>query len=644
MKAERGNLMRKSVWITAALLVLAFAASAFALTPGQTYTVKFGIINSSGVLTPAAYSTAAVANSNGVIDFSLAGLPNDTTCNFMGVAVFNATSSTTPEREAIVPCPIANTAMPLGVSGMTNTQAQALLSAFHSAGTDDPVLAVFGLAMLRSTNINSSELDTLATIAESGIAGSGGFDDHLTTKLTHWLTNNGDTNASADAATDLGIYRKNIVASLANATNGYSKLVHDSVGVSNSTSAQDLGKAAARILGYLVTSTRNPNDSQIHAGWIMEAIDQMGSIVQPAIIANAMSGGISQQTAMAVQSSIGTGIQELEERVAIQQYANAMTTLGGGIYATRFTTAATALQNAADSAMETFNETAFANGMAANPTAMQSAATAMENAVSTDFTAFQNAISGSDTDISTMIAGICNALGDPTMFDPHTQNNQPCTTALPDMNTANHMFQYFGPNGTQENWPLNMIILTNWLSGVLNGHGSLTYTRDTLSIPTDMEGMLGFCANATGPLPMGNPQTECGLVNGTWINGARSCYGSNPLSGEQGYPSSNSTCQNLPSPYWIEMAVQQDIWIEQDNMSGAMQACQQQGNPTPSQMEQSQTCMMNGQATFNTNMSSIGQNIAGTTATGVNITGTQQKAFMELMTPPSMGGGGPGGP
>lgn len=47
--------------------------------------------------------------------------------------------------------------LPLGVSGVTDKQTGALLAAFASAGTDDPVLAVFGFAIVRSTGMTTSD-------------------------------------------------------------------------------------------------------------------------------------------------------------------------------------------------------------------------------------------------------------------------------------------------------------------------------------------------------------------------------------------------------------------------------------------------------------------------------------------------------
>ena len=686
MKAKRENPMRKSVWITAILFVFVLSASAFALTPGQTYTVKFGVINSSGVLTPAAYSTTAIANANGVINFSLGGLPDATTCNFMGVAVFNATSSTTPEREAIVPCPVANSTMPLGVTDVTNAQAAALMAAFHAAGTDDPILAVFGLTIVQTSDIDAHDLATIATYAEQGIVGNGGFINSM--EANHGNIVNGTT---------LSEYRKNIVQDLADPNSGYTKFLKEAASsISNSTSAQDMGKAAALILSTLVEATKSPTDTGIHAGWIIEGTDAMGNVMTP-VLGN-MGLWDSPNTPMEAQATVGAGLQKLREQVAIQKYENAMTTLGAnGAYVTQFQNAATALSNAVDAAMEQFNESSFANGPI-NQTVMQNAQQAMQTATTNAFNAFQNAIAASDAEIGnavspgsaapsgSMIDNICTALGNPTMN--FNGSNLACNVALPEMDNQFGMFSFFGPNGEKMNWPINMVILANWVSTVLENNGTLSYKRDTTDFdyletnyPNDMilSNWAGFCNSAawTQTWATGNNNTDqstcqntyhgnwtwgqcskpqyndteadCTGNGGTWQAGdcsfwdkgscnnansgmwtpSLSCFGqpgvtSNGLTEPLTGEAPAFTCQNQPYPYWIMFAIQQDIQVVQDIQMNAMQNAQGMGGQATAQQN------------LNNALGNVANHITGTTDGSTAITKNQQQAIMELMSPPQM--------
>ncbi len=638
--------MRKSVWISVILSVFAFCGSAFALTAGDNYTVSFSVVQSNGTVGAASYSTTATADSTGLITFSLSGVPDNTSCNFMVVKATNmSVNPNTVDLESVVPCPNKGTTMPLGLSSVTNAQATALEAAFKAAGTDDPILAVFLFTAVQTTDISLGDLGKIAQYAEQGIVGMGGYVDYL--KTTRTVT---------DA--ELAQYRKNIVADLANPDTGYTKFIKDSVDATDpAVQAQDRGKAAAIILSTLVQATNSPTDAGIHAGWIIEATDQMGNIVVPQL------NVLSAQDAMEIQSSIGTGLQKLREQVAIQKYSNAMSLLGGtGADIQQFNTAATALSNASDAAMEKFNQKAFANGLAASTSIMNAAQADMDTTMQNAFQTFQGAIAASDqrigitnsgdydgtSDPNNMIKNICTALGaNAPSFDPTTQLNALCTTVLAHMDNQWGMFKWYGPNGTQVNWPVNMVILADWTSNLLKNGGSMSYTRDTTdfttlstSYPNDqMFQWSGYCA------PVISNATTCQNTHGNWMSGAcyyynkqdcttnggawnpsLSCFGQHgyngePLAGE----APSSYCQQNPYPYWIMFAIQQDIQVVQDIRQQVQQAAGQDMSKQGS-----------AEQNFNNALSGIANNVTGTTAGSTAITKDQQKAIMELMSPPQM--------
>ena len=653
------NFMRKSVWITVILSVFAFCGSAFALTAGDNYTVSFSVVQSNGTVGAASYSTTATADSTGLITFSLSGVPDNTSCNFMVVKATNTSvNPNTVDLESVVPCPNAGTTMPLGLSSVTNAQATALEAAFKAAGTDDPILALFGLTMVRTTGISAADLAKVAQYAELGITGTGGFVDFLETNHSNIVN-----------ATTLGEYRKNIVKDLADPNAGYSKLIKDSVdATSSSTAQQAMGKAASVILGNLVQATHAPTDTGIHAGWIMEAIDAMGSIVLPDLMDPA--NGLAPETVQEVQSNIGTGLDKLRVQVEIQKYENAMSLLGGtSADVQQFQTAATALANAVDAAMEKFNQTAFINGVPASTAIMNAAQADMDNATQTAFNDFQtNGIAVSDarigiatngnydgiTDPYNMIKNICTALGNGTiqnMPDPTNQGASTiCTTVLANMDHQWGLFKYYGPSGTQTNWPINMVILSDWASKIKEAGGGMSYTRDTATIPDsqqyDAGQWMGFCngvtqTKSTCVSPPGNwdsGSNTCNYFNkndcsadsggGIWIP-ERSCFGQSPLTGEQ------QNCRQNPSPYWVMFAIQEDIWIEQSIMQDAMP--QQGGGMTPLQIKTQQDAQMTAQQAFDNALDGIiAGNISGTTDGTTKISKDQKKAIMELMSPPQM--------
>ncbi len=692
--AECFIFMRRSVLLMAVLAgVLAFCGSAFAvsgLKSGETYTINFATIGSNGQVNPAAYSTTGIANSSGIVNFSLSGVPDNSSCNFMDVTV--AAPAGAPDyvaaangvvRESVVPCPTKDSNMPLGISGVTNAQAAALKTAFSAAGTDDPILAVFFFTAVQTTDIPSQDLKNIAKYAGQGI--EYGFVNSLT------------TNHSVNATT-LGEYRKNIVQDLADPNSGYTKFLKEAAStISNSTSEKDMGKASSLILSTLVQATKSPTDTGIHAGWIIEGTDAMGNYVVPYL----MDPNIwaSSSTPVEIQDSVGTGLQKLGEQVAIQKYENAMTLLGAtGGDVTQFQNAATALQNAVDSAMENFNEAAFANGVAASPAVMNAASQEMQNTTMNDFNQFQSDIQASNqrigiinsngtwqydgTDPSNMISNICTALGSSAPTDDPTSQIQPnttaCTTVLAHMDAQWGMFKWFTPSG-QVNWPINMVILADWTSNLLKNGGSMSYNRDTTDFnalktkyPNDqmLTGWAGYCdtsaitnssacTSAGGNWmsgycnggPSNNTDTGCQSSgvwvasscsiynsqqctpanNATWVP-ALSCFGqpgsqpngqTEPLTSEGEEPS--QYCQQNPYPYWIMFAIQQDIQVVQDIQMNAQQAAG--GN-------------MGNQGTAQQNLdkalSNIAKAITGTTNGSTAISSAQQKAIMELMSPPQM--------
>ncbi len=690
--------MKKRVllMVLAGLFVFAFCGSVFAssLISGETYTINFATISSSGQVNPAAYSTTGVANSSGIVNFSLSGVPDNSSCNFMDVTVVAPSGAADYSaatagvvRESIIPCPTAGSNMPLGISDVTNAQAAALKAAFNAAKTDDPILAVFGLTIVQTSGIDAKDLATIAGYAEQGIMGNGGFINTLET-----------LHSSIINSTSLAIYRKNIVKDLADPNSGYTKFLKEAAStISNSTSQQDMGKAASLILSTLVQATRIPTDTGIHAGWILEGTDAMGNVVLPYL--NDPSLWDSVNTPIEVQDTVGAGLDKLRQEVAIQKYENAMTALGAsGNDVKQFQSAATTLQNTFEVAMAQFNQTAFANG-AVDQNTMDDAQSAFQSATMNAFNTFQNNIQASDaqigitdggafyngTDPNNMILNICTALGKNAPSDDPTAQMQPnitdCRTILAHMDQQWGMFKWFTQNG-QVNWPINMVILANWESSLLKNGGSMSYTRDTTDFntlktndPNDqmLNGWTGFC-NTTSI----TTQNDCNTATnngqyGNWMSGycsdqqydndqtGATCTGN-------GYTWTPGQCQIFQSNACkaVGGSVQ---WVSAlscfgkagthhgitEPMTGEEPAQYCQQNPYPYWMmfaiqqdvqvvqelqnhaqQSNQGMSVKAEADFNESLSNIAKAISGTTDGKTAITPAQQQAIMELMSPPQM--------
>jgi hypothetical protein len=473
--------------------------SAYALTAGETYTITIQKLNSDGSLSSVSSSDSATADSSGKVSFSLAGIPDNSSCNFLVITIKDSQDNVV--RKGVAPCPNAGDTLPVGVSGLTNAQTEALLAAIASAGTDDPILAVFGFAIVRSSSISSSELSVMANLANQGINGTNGYVDYL-------LNNGVSSSQIAD-------YRKSIIRKLADSSNGYSKLMKDAVDASSTAAKLNArGEAASKLLRVLVTAATDAGFSQDR---VIEAFNAMGAIVVPLMTQAVGNGTMSTTTQKMIDSSIGGGIQRLKADRDIEKYSQALTTLGAsGTDVTNYQNAANTLMNTMTAAFKTFEQVFDGNETASEIQAAQSAFdTAMQNA----FDQFQSDIAASNARLNTMISNIDSALG------------QSSGLSISD-------FQYYTSSGNAVNWPVTMVILMDWISSTVSNGGSISYTRDTTNIPS-MVTWLGSCS-VNGYYN----KTDCESNGGTWAA-----------------QRTDFTAQGMPSSYASIFGIQEDIWI-----------------------------------------------------------------------------------
>jgi len=553
-------------YITGVLLIAALiftGTNASALTVGETYTISVEKVNSNGSLSSIGVSTTATADSNGKISFTLTGIPDNSTCNFLVTTIKD--SGDTTVRRSIAPCPNPGEALPMGVSGLTNKQTDALIAALSAAGTDDPVLAVFGYAIVRSSAITSSELTFMADLCNQGINNAGGFIDYL--------TSNGVTGAQITS------YRSNIITRLANTSSGYSKLIKDSVDAGSSSAALDArGEAASKLLLVLVQAATDAGFSQDR---VLEAFNGMGSVVKPLMTQGVIDGDITATTSKMIDSSIGGGIQKLRADKDMEKYSAALTTLGAsGSDVTSYQTAATTLLNAMTAVFQTFEQ--VFDGTETD-TDIQNSQTAMDTAMQTAFGQFMTDTAASNGRLTTMIANIDTALGAATGL----QINE---------------FQFLQSDGTPVNWPLTMVILTDWISSVVTNGGSVSYTRDTTNIPA-FDKWHGSCS-------VGGHDNEDACVGnaGTWTS-ERTTFGPGGL--------------NYPASYATIFGIQEDIMIL-EFVRWAAQSSAGQDMSAHEALEKS----------FSDSVVALAGNIGGTTDGSTAISSIEKSAIVTLMKSP----------
>ena len=552
------------------LVTLAFTVAieqTHALTVGENYTIDIEKINSDGTLTSGDtsldISTTATADSDGKLSFSFTSvIPDNSSCNFMVVTLKN--SSNAIERRSVIPCPDAGKTLPLGVSSVTKNQADAAIAAFAAAGSDDPILAVFGFTIVRSESITAAELAYMATLCQKGISGTGGFVADMTSKGV--------------TATQLATYRKKIVSILADPDSGYSKLMKDAVDVATTGDATlesaKRGEAASKLLSVLVTAATTAGFSQDRP---LEAFNAMGAVVVPLMATAVADGNLSAATKQSIDSTVGGGIQKLKADRGIEKYTQALTALGAtGTDLTTYQTAANTLVTSMTTAFSTFDKVFTGSE---TKTDVETAQTALNTAMSTAFNTFISSTAATDARITTMISKIDTALG--------------VSTGL-----TKTSFQFYKSDGNSSNWPIMMVIPTDWASGVKTAGGNVTYTRDTLTIPSSMI-WLGTCSGGGH-----TNKTACEGAAQTWTAGRTSFSG-------------------IPAPYSSLFGIQEDIMIREFNRFAGQQA----GGSDMNAQNVAEKAFSDGLVT-------IAGNIGGTTNGTTAIAAESKTALVELMKSP----------
>jgi len=563
------NSRKMFIFFIATLTSFMFCSqSLFALTIGEAYTISIEKINSNGTLTSGGtslgISTTATADSDGKLAFSFtSSIPNNSSCNFMVVTITN--SSDAVVRRTVVPCPDSGKALSLGVSGVTNKQADAMIAAFSSAGNDDPILATFGFIMIRSEGISASEIVFMANLANQGINATNGYVDDM--------TNKGVTTAQILA------YRNAIISKLADPDTGYAKLMKDSVDVASSgdstLEAAKRGEASAKLFSFLVESATTAGFS---IDRVLEAFNAMGAIVVPLMATAVADGDLTAATKQSIDSSVGGGIQKLKADRDIEKYTQALSSLGAsGADLSTFTSAAATLATSMSTAFKTFDEVFTGSE---TDTEVATADSTFQASMQTAFSAFITATAASNGRLTTMIANIDSALG--------------ASTGL-----STSEFQYYKSDSTTVNWPIMMVIPTDWASTLKSAGGSMTYTRDALALPSAIT-WLGSCSNNAY-----SDKSSCEGASATWT-AARTDYSTNP-----------------PAPYGALFAIQEDVMIREFARFSSQSSAGQD-------MSSHNTL----EKAFADALDSIAGNISGTTDGSTAITTTEKKALAGLMKSP----------
>lgn len=440
------------------IAALSASGSYAALTPGQTYTVEIAPVNTDGTIGSAIATTTATANSSGKVEFTVTGLPTSSTYKFFVITIKNLDGTTA--RRAIAPAAAAGSTTNLGVSPVTEGQAEALITALRNAGSDDPMVVLLGFSFIRSGGFSQADATALGNLAKAAILGSNGFNNALLELLSN------------DTA-KLTAFKNAIQSRLGQ----YTAKLKDSV--DNITDAAAAKNARAQG-GALLTQL------------LMDAAEEAGF---PSMYINMAFKGVGQEAesnmagmSATARSTINSIMESMFNKIGAEnlkkKYSIALTNLNAtGDSVTKMNTAIENLNTRMTSAFQDF-EALFQNE-SSMPTEAQ--ITAAQDAINTVMqTAFNSFISDAesttgqiDTMVGAMKTGFC-PVPDPGNICNDTLNNMKGTGDY-----TNGMFAFRGSDNAAKRWPITMTVPVTWV--VSNYAQTFTYTRDTLAVPAAMQ-------------------------------------------------------------------------------------------------------------------------------------------------------------
>jgi hypothetical protein len=570
------DMKKLSVLTVLALSLLFFggAPSYAALTPGASYTITIQKMNSDGTVTDYS-STTATADGNGKLEFSLASMPTNADCNFIVFIIKDNTG--TVVRKGFAPAPPAGNTNSVGVNNLSTVQTIGILKAGEVIGTDDPIPIAYLLVLMRSSSATENDGTIFANLGKEAITGTTGFEGTL---LANGVT-----------AAQLATFKSNLIY---NATAG-KKTIADltasfktAVDSGNDTTAnQEMQKAGGFMADVFMDAAEAAG---IDFSLILAAHDAAGVVAQSTAMVTLMSG-LTSTVSHSMNQSMSSFFMRIASVKVKSEYSRALNTLNAsGAQVDNFNNAVTTLMNANAAVDSTYSD--YFSDPDAYVTAHGTSHTAVQNAISAAFNAsfstFQTNIQSTNAEITTMTNNVVAAF----------QSKDPSFNAsyLP-----YHFGKYYDFTGTEKNWPIPQAVMVNWLASIIQAGGDLAYTRDTLTIPTNMQQWMGTCSN-----PSFYDKTSCEAAPATWTT-ARRTY-STPSSSFNAY-----------------QGIMEDIWI----IENSRYAIYQSGQPTKEQEKQARI-------TFKERMEATGGRISGTTNGSTAISAAQKDAIIKLLMQPSM--------
>lgn len=479
---------KRAITVTVALLAFLLAGSAFAantatdpLVPNAAYTITISKLSSAGQLVNIE-TVGGTTDNNGLLSFTLARIPTKDDANFIFLTIKDG--SGTVVRRGMSPAPPPDDNNATGLNYLSTTQADGMLLAASTIGTDDPIVAAYLLIILRSPDISSADLINIAGLGQDALT-------NPTLGFESYLLANGVSSTKLENMKKCLIYNPdNSAKTLRNFTRNFFDAVAATDAAAASSAMQKAGGFMAEI--FLDAGAC----AGIDAGQILAAHNAAGDGAQVGTHMSALSPGLL--------GSINTAMSSFDRRITIvrisTEYTNALNALSAsGAQVTQYLASVTGLMNASALVDQQFADYFMDRSayLAAHPGVTDNdVQTAMNAAYTSGWTQFQTDIAADNASISTMKSALLAA--NPSLMLP------------PDFGT------YMDQSGIQKNWPIPQVVLMNWLAtSTFNYSG-----RDNTAIPSMMTAWMGTCDNN-----MFWDQGSCVGNGGTWTVGRRDYVG-----------------------------------------------------------------------------------------------------------------------
>lgn len=427
-------------------------AASTALTPGDTYTVTLSKMNSDGTVTDVD-STTAVADDNGKLSFSFSGVPTSPDTNFLVLTIRD--QSDIVVRKSFVPAPPDGDTGELGANSLSTVQTNMILTALQDAGTDDPIVAAYGLILTRTPDLTDQQIQSIATVGRLCI--QDGFEN--------MLLNNGVTATQLQTLKEKLIYNQPN-KDLSNFTTLFKNAVDDP-----SQAQDDMGKAAGLIGDIFIDAAQAAG---VDLSLILAAHDAAGDVFENNTTALAAETYLAGMTTVidSSMSNFGMRIQAVKFKTSYTDAFAALNASGADV--TRFNSAVQTMVSDMQ-ALDKQYQPYYQDSSLMTPTV----ANQMQQDYSAVFSTFQSAIAANTTEITAMRSAVATALG-LTVGD------------LPSGLGTDETWDYNTAQMVTTNWPIPKVVATDWVAGILSAGGALTYDRSTVAnqmqIPGNMSG------------------------------------------------------------------------------------------------------------------------------------------------------------